>query len=108
MTTERRSRPRIALEAFAKDMLDAEPTAGSGVIFRLVTNVCEEGLFVVDRLQSLDDAVRLELPIGDGGQPVEIRGKVVRRTEDGAGVRFLTLAAADRARLGKLCADRTI
>lgn len=101
MTDERRSAPRVAVETFVKDVFRADPEAGDGIIFRLLTNVSADGAFVVDRLHSLDPKCKLEIPIPDDA-PVSVEAEVVRRTADGSAVRFMSLTEDDRARLAKI------
>ena len=101
MNDERRATPRVSVETFVKDVFEAEPEAGNGIIFRLVTNVSADGAFVVDRLHSLDPKCMLEIPIPDGA-PLAVEAEVVRRTPDGSAVRFMSLSDDDRARLAKI------
>src|SRR5512140_939257 len=101
MADDRRAAPRVAVETFVKDLFRAEPEAGHGLIYRLVTNVSAEGAFVVDRLQSLDPRCTLEIPIPDD-VPIAVQAEVVRRTADGCAVRFMSLSEADRQRLAKV------
>jgi len=102
MTDERRATPRVEVETFVKDVFrEVEPEAGAGIIFRLVTNVSESGAFVVDRLHSLDPRCTLEIPIPDE-TPLAVEAEVVRRTADGAAVRFIGLSSEERERLAKL------
>ena len=101
MDEDRRATPRVAVETFVKDLFQAEPDAANGIIFRLLTNVSESGAFVVDRLHSLDPECTLEIPIPDG-PPMAVAAEVVRRTVDGAAVRFKSLSEADRERLAKI------
>jgi hypothetical protein len=60
---------------------------------------------VVDRLQSLDPRCTLEIPFPDG-MPLAVEAEVVRRTPDGAAVRFLGLSSAERERLAGLGGER--
>ena len=107
MNDDRRATPRVEVETFVKDVFSADAEAGgNGIIFRLVTSVSEGGAFVVDRLQSLDPRCTLEIPIPDDG-PLAVAAEVVRRTPDGAAVRFVDLSEGDRARIGKLASARS-
>lgn len=102
MNDDRRATPRARVETFVKDLFQpVEQEAASGIIFRLLTDVSAGGAFVVDRLQSLDPRCTLEIPIPDGN-PLAVEAEVVRRTADGAAVRFLGLSSEERERLARL------
>lgn len=94
---DRRRSPRRRLDSFAEEI-----QAPNGVVYRLITDVGPDGLFLVDRLATTDQNVKLRLHAPDG-VTIEVEGEVVRRTDTGVGVRFLDLGTEHRARLDRLC-----
>jgi hypothetical protein len=90
---DRRGAWRLPYDAFAEDI--GYPRS---VVLRRVRDLGPDGLFLEDRLGTVEAPVRLRVPAPDGS-PVEVAGEIVRRTAIGVGVRFVQISPADRARL---------
>src|ERR1700742_234863 len=85
---------------------DATVELGSGARTRSV-NLSTGGIFVAASTPlEPGEQVRLKVNLRDGSEPLEVGGEVVRRGDDGRGVRFIDLGGRDGGRIQRLVQKR--